>query len=215
MRAGNANQGALALQKPAPEKVDSRIVAVGKKAKAKLLKGNSALSAKKPRESEEDKRILGALKKIKKSSGVRALCLADKILLQTVGANLSHWRSKVSTPGERLELAASALAEMKPANLTEAMLANQMIAVNDAALLFVLQATGAESSAEKRNDDTERACKFLALYIQQVDAMQRLKGKAGRQRVTVEHVNVHAGGQAIVGTVTARGPGEGDGEENR
>lgn len=91
-----------------------------------------------------------------------------------------------------------------------------MIATNDAALLFVSQATLTETSSQQRDDNTERACKLLALFVQQVDAMQRLKGKAGRQKVTVEHVNVHAGGQAIVGTVTPTGPGEGvgDGREN-
>jgi len=207
----NSDKGALALQKPAPEKVDSRIVAVKKRAKAELLESNPAVSAKKLREREEDERISVALEKIKKSSGVKAQSVADRLLLQTASATLPHWGLKDSTPGERLELAASALAEMEPSNATEAMLANQMLAVNDAALLFVNQATLAETSSQQRDDHTERVCKFLALYIQQVDAMQRLKGKAGRQKVTVEHVTVHAGGQAIVGTVTAKGSGLGVG----
>jgi hypothetical protein len=34
----------------------------------------------------------------------------------------------------------------------------------------------------------------------QVEALQRYRGK-GQQKVTVEHVHVHAGGQAIVGAV--------------
>lgn len=38
----------------------------------------------------------------------------------------------------------------------------------------------------------------------QVEALQRYRGK-GQQRVTVEHVHVHQGGQAIVGAVTAGG----------
>jgi len=211
----NSDKGALALQKPAPEKVDSRIVAVKRRAKAELLESNPAVSAKKLR--EEDERISVALEKIKKSSGVKARSVADRLVSQTASATLRYWGLKDSTPGQRLELAASALAEMEPSNATEAMLANQMLAVNDAALMFVSQATLVETSSQQRDDNTERACKFLALYIQQVDAMQRLKGKAGRQKVTVEHVNVHAGGQAIVGTVTAKGSGlgVGDGEENR
>ena len=36
------------------------------------------------------------------------------------------------------------------------------------------------------------------------EALDRHRGK-GQQRITVEHVNVHAGGQAIVGAVTAGG----------
>src|SRR5215469_134764 len=35
--------------------------------------------------------------------------------------------------------------------------------------------------------------------------MQKLRGKTGQQRVTVEHVHVHEGGQAMVGEVASRG----------
>ena len=41
--------------------------------------------------------------------------------------------------------------------------------------------------------------------------MQKLKGKHGQQKVTVEHVHVHQGGQAIVGAVSARVDGAGEG----
>jgi hypothetical protein len=37
-------------------------------------------------------------------------------------------------------------------------------------------------------------------FTAQLEALQRYRGK-GQQKVTVEHVNVNAGGQAIVGTV--------------
>ena len=40
----------------------------------------------------------------------------------------------------------------------------------------------------------------MALYTQQVAALNKHRGK-GQQKVTVEHVNVHAGGQAVVGNV--------------
>jgi hypothetical protein len=53
--------------------------------------------------------------------------------------------------------------------------------------------------------------------------MAKLKGKTGQQKVTVEHVHVHQGGQAIVGAVTtARSEGtwggakqEGESDKNR
>jgi hypothetical protein len=38
--------------------------------------------------------------------------------------------------------------------------------------------------------------------LEQIEAIQRLKGKTGQQKVTVEHVHVHDGGQAIVGAMT-------------
>ena len=38
------------------------------------------------------------------------------------------------------------------------------------------------------------------LYTRQLEALDKHRGK-GQQKITVEHVNVHAGGQAVVGTV--------------
>jgi hypothetical protein len=44
----------------------------------------------------------------------------------------------------------------------------------------------------------------MNLFIAQLGAMAKLKGTAGQQKMTVEHVHVHAGGQAIVGPVPGR-----------
>ena len=43
-----------------------------------------------------------------------------------------------------------------------------------------------------------------------MEALKRYRTD-GQQKVTVEHVHVHAGGQAVVGTVNTRGRGQ---EEN-
>jgi hypothetical protein len=55
-----------------------------------------------------------------------------------------------------------------------------------------------------RGDELDRlglAIKLLRTYTKQMEALQRYRGK-GQQKVTVEHVRVHSGGQAIVGTVS-------------
>ena len=52
------------------------------------------------------------------------------------------------------------------------------------------------------------AVKLLRTYTMQIEALQRHRGK-GEQKMTVEHVHVHAGGQAIVGEVNAATRGEG------
>ena len=44
--------------------------------------------------------------------------------------------------------------------------------------------------------------RLMRLFIQQIEAMQKLKGRASQQNLVVEHVDVHQGGQAIVGSVT-------------
>lgn len=46
----------------------------------------------------------------------------------------------------------------------------------------------------------KHAHKLMNPYTQQLATFNKHRGK-GQQKVTVEHVNVHAGGQAIVGNV--------------
>ena len=44
------------------------------------------------------------------------------------------------------------------------------------------------------------ATKLLRTYTMQVEALQHYRGK-GQQKIRVEHVHVHSGGQAIVGAI--------------
>jgi hypothetical protein len=46
--------------------------------------------------------------------------------------------------------------------------------------------------------------RLVETHLALIEALDRRRGH-GRQRVTIEHVHVHKGGQAIVGAVTARG----------
>ena len=47
---------------------------------------------------------------------------------------------------------------------------------------------------------------LIRTFAAQTEALQRYRGK-GQQKVTVEHVHVHTGGQAIVGAVSQPGGG--------
>jgi len=47
------------------------------------------------------------------------------------------------------------------------------------------------------------AVKLLRIFTSQMEALQRYRGK-GQQKVTVEHVHVNAGAQAIVVSCTRR-----------
>lgn len=63
------------------------------------------------------------------------------------------------------------------------------------------------------NPDAKRkylslACQFQGLQVRQIEALAKLRN-GGRQHVTVEHVTVEAGGQAIVGNVTQGAGGGG------
>ena len=61
-----------------------------------------------------------------------------------------------------------------------------------------------EQSFEGRRENLSQANKLSRTCATLLEALNRHRGK-GTQKVTVEHVHVHEGGQAIVGTV--EGPG--------
>ena len=63
-----------------------------------------------------------------------------------------------------------------------------------------------EQTFEGRRENLAQANKLSRTYSMLLDALNRHRGK-GQQKVTVEHVHVNAGGQAVVGTVEHRGGG--------
>src|SRR5580692_9339740 len=84
---------------------------------------------------------------------------------------------------------------------TEGMLATQMIATHFAAISALRRLKGSET-VPQQDSYGNLGVKLLRTFTMQVEALQRYRGK-GQQKVTVEHVHVNAGGQAIVGTVNA------------
>jgi len=110
------------------------------------------------------------------------------------------------------ERALEALREMELSNATEAMLAIQIISVHSAAVKFLLDAVDTNQTSEGRNTNVLWATRLMRLFNEQLEAMAKLKGKGSQQKVIVEHVNINAGGQAIVGAVGSGKPGQGGGE---
>ena len=151
-----------------------------------------------------------------KITGTRTFKVANQFITQAGCALV--W-PKPTDAEDQMFRATAVMAEMSPRNATEAMLATQMNAVNDAALMFLSHATQKGQYAAAADASVLRATRLMRIFNEQLEAMQRLKGKACQQKVTVEHVHVHDGGQAIVGAVTTAGPepgrGAGDGRENR
>ena len=63
-----------------------------------------------------------------------------------------------------------------------------------------------EQTFEGRRENLNQANKLSRSWATLLDALNKHRGK-GQQKVTVEHVHVHAGGQAVVGTVEKPGGG--------
>ena len=82
-----------------------------------------------------------------------------------------------------------------------------MVAVHSAAMRCLRQLKGSETIPQQ-DSNGRLAVKLLRTFTMQTEALQRYRGK-GEQKMTVEHVHVHAGGQAIVGEVTTGSRGEG------
>ena len=100
---------------------------------------------------------------------------------------------------------------LEPADGAEGMLALQMVGTHEAALECLRRAALPGQTYEGRDMALKHAQKLMTLYAKQLETLNKHRGK-GQQKVTVEHVNVQAGGQAIVGSVEAgkRGPQQND-----
>src|SRR3954468_23350751 len=98
----------------------------------------------------------------------------------------------------------AALMGIGPKDELEGMMAAQLVAAHNAAMECYRRAMISEQTFEGRRENLTQANKLSRTYAALVEALNRHRGK-GQQKVTVEHVNVHAGGQAVVGAVAARG----------
>ena len=92
---------------------------------------------------------------------------------------------------------------LEPDNEVEALLAVQMAATHGLAMTLLGRSRRAETTTQVQVHGG-LAVKLLRTFTLQAEALARLR-RGGGQTVRVEHVHVHAGGQAIVGSVTPRG----------
>jgi hypothetical protein len=142
-------------------------------------------------------------------AGIKSKELAERISNQVAFLQVLEVSS---TPVERLVIASQTLRELQPENAAQALLAVQMIGVHYAAISFLSRATAQGQSFDGADANVLRATRLMRLFTEQLEAMAKLKGKTGQQRVIVEHVHVHQGGQAIVGAVSAAKGDQGEGE---
>src|SRR5215471_4808863 len=93
----------------------------------------------------------------------------------------------------------SVIKGVKPRDQLETMLAAQMAIIHTASMRLARELALAETIAHQ--DSAERALNKLArTFAMQLEALKRYR-TGGEQKVTVQHVSVNEGGQAIVGNV--------------
>ncbi len=111
-----------------------------------------------------------------------------------------HWNEEEKIP--KIVRALEFFEGLEPHDAAEGMLAAQMVGTHFAALECLKRAALANQTFAGRDMALKHAQKLMSLYGQQLTTLNKHRGK-GQQKVTVEHVNVEAGGQAIVGNVEA------------
>ena len=124
---------------------------------------------------------------------------------------LSLWLAHCSNEDEKIEMftvAGLMMSGINPKDEIEGMLAAQLVSCHNAAMECYRRAMIGEQTFEGRNQNLAFANKLSRTYALQMEALQKYRGK-GQQKMTVEHIHVHSGGQAIVGTVEQKARGGG------
>lgn len=147
--------------------------------------------------------LKGALKNI---GGSRSDHWNNLLANQTIQA-LWPKHSDPATRDKQYSATVAALVGIGPKDELEGMMAAQLIAAHNAAMECYRRAMIGEQTFEGRSENLAQANKLSRTYATLLEALNRHRGK-GQQKVTVEHVHVHSGGQAVVGMVGT--PGEGD-----
>jgi hypothetical protein len=127
----------------------------------------------------------------------------DKAFCDELLSQLANATGRGAVPSEAVvNFSLSVIEGIAPRDQVETMLAAHM----------ALASTLAHADNIPQLDSAGRAFNKLArTFAVQMEALKRYR-TGGEQRVTVQHVTVNDGGQAIVGTVTPAGPGGGSPE---
>jgi hypothetical protein len=114
----------------------------------------------------------------------------------------SMWTAHSDEKNKQAQIASclEAMVGISPQDESEGMLAAQMVALHNAAMECFRRAMIKEQPHEGRQQNLNFANKLTRTYALAMEALDKHRGK-GQQKVTVEHVHVHQGGQAIVGNV--------------
>lgn len=97
---------------------------------------------------------------------------------------------------------------IQPRDEMEGLMAVQMLGVHNVAMDALRMAMLDGQTFEGRKANINYATKLLRTFNQQVEVLKRYRS-GGQQKVTVEHVHVNKGAQAVVGTVNVnQGGGE-------
>jgi hypothetical protein len=187
--AGKAKYERTAQEKTALDQLAARVAAAPAAPRIKVTDGKNAPTIK---PDHPDERLGYALL-------MEALGTVSVDFLVGLLDQLANTHGRQVDEGA-LNFMLSVVQGVKPKDQLEAMLAAQMAAIHMATMTFARRLAHVETIQQQ--DSAERALNKLArTYAMQMEALKRYR-TGGEQKVTVQHVSVSEGGQAIVGNVT-------------
>ncbi|MDI1346469.1 MAG: hypothetical protein PSV22_20605 [Pseudolabrys sp.] len=132
---------------------------------------------------------------------MEALGTADFDFVTGLLSQLANAGSQGGQVDERgLNFMVSVIKDIKPRDQLEAMLAAQMAAIHMTTMTFVRRLAHVENILQQ-DSAGNTLNKLTRTYATQMETLKRYR-TGGEQKVTVQHVTVSEGGQAIVGNVT-------------
>jgi hypothetical protein len=142
----------------------------------------------------------------------------EHLLVQMLSASVTQYeQEKVKGTSNGLDKIVSPIADtffsIDPKDSIEGMLATQMIGLHSTAMRLLKRMGNKEISTSNQESNVNMATKLIRTFTACSETLNRHRGK-GQQKVTVEHVTVNQGGQAIVGNIEAIGSGGRDGNKN-
>jgi hypothetical protein len=132
---------------------------------------------------------------------MEALASADWDFLDGIVGQLANASAQGQDIDERgLNFMLSVIKGIEPRDQLEAMLAAQMAAVHVASMTFARRLVDVKTIPQQ--DSADRAFnKLTRTFAAQMEALKRYRAGT-EQKVTLQHVSVAEGGQAIIGNVT-------------
>lgn len=116
---------------------------------------------------------------------------------------------------EKANFVAAFMHGLKPRDEMEGALVTQMVGAHNLIMDFMGRAMVPGQTVDGVDANTNRAYKLMNVFLKQVEALNKYRGKMVEQKVTVEHVHIHSGGKAIVGHVEGRQTGGGGDKDRR
>lgn len=133
---------------------------------------------------------------------------AVKLLTQTVSGFFRGSEEDVKTHvANTTNAITGALLSLAPKDEIEGMLCTRLLVLHDQAMKFMCNVAYSQQITAGVDLNVNRATKLMRIYNETLEALMRYRRK-GEQKVTVQHVTVGEGGQAIVNGQINQGGGD-------